>query len=303
MYSYNIGWFPQKTTFKTFAIQAQKGKGVITMSIEKWLEQYGTDEEMTEEGELVSEPVEETEEPEADEPEDDVQDDYEEEEEFVEEEPKQVQSREANARFAEQRRQQQLEQQLQDRLHQSKEFQTTQLLAEMYGVPQDELYDKLYEAKLSREAQEQNVPVEYLKEREQLRQQQQSLQEQLNSLMFQQWQGRVDTEKAQLKSQFNMLTDDDLESAAYYMLNDLKRTDLPLENAVFALHGAKILGGLKNTAKNEALAEVSGRKKSPLPVKGGKTQTDSVSLSDEERYVAKKFGLTDKEYYKWKEGN
>jgi phage I-like protein len=87
------------------------------------------------------------------------------------------------------------------------------------------------------------------------------------------------------------------------MLNDLKRTDLPLENAVFALHGAKILGGLKNTAKNEALAEVSGRKKSPLPVKGGKSQNDTVSLSDEERYVAKKLGLTDKEYSKWKEGN
>lgn len=305
MYSYNIGWFPQKTTFKTFAIQAQKGKGVITMSIEKWLEQYGTDEEMTEEGELVSEPVEETEEPEADEPEDDVQYEeeyeYEEEEELIEE--PQAQTKEQNSYYAERRRQEQIDKAVQEKLRQTREFQTTQLLSEMYGVPQDQLYDQLYEAKLSREAQEQNVPVEYLKEREQLRQQQQSLQEQLHSMMFQQWQGRVETEKAQLKSQFNMLTDDDLETAAYYMLNDLKRTDLPLENAVFALHGAKILGGLKNTAKNEALAEVSGRKKSPLPVKGGKTQTDSVSLSDEERYVAKKFGLTDKEYYKWKEGN
>lgn len=273
------------------------------MSIEKWLEQYGTDEEMTEEGELFSEPVEETEEPEADEPEDDVQyeEEYEEEEELIEE--PQAQTKEQNSYYAERRRQEQIDKAVQEKLRQTREFQTTQLLSEMYGVPQDQLYDQLYEAKLAREAQEQNVPVEYLKEREQLRQQQQSLQEQLHSMMFQQWQGRVETEKAQLKSQFNMLTDDDLESAAYYMLNDLKRTDLPLENAVFALHGAKILGGLKNTAKNEALAEVSGRKKSPLPVKGGKTQTDSVSLSDEERYVAKKFGLTDKEYYKWKEGN
>jgi hypothetical protein len=270
------------------------------MSIEKWLEQYGSDDEMTEEGE----PVEELDEPEAEEPEqEDVQgEDYEEEEEPVVEEP-QVQSKEQNAYYAERRRQEQIDKAVQERLRQTKEYQTTQLLSEMYGVPQDELYEQLYEAKLTREAQSQNVPVEYLREREQLRQQQQSLQDQLHTMMFQQWQGRVENEKAQLKSQFAMLTDSDLDSAAYYMLNDLKRTDLPLENAVFALHGAKILGGLKNTAKNEALAEVSGRKKSPLPVKGGKSQNDTVSLNDEERYIAKKLGLTDKEYSKWKEGN
>ena len=271
------------------------------MSIEKWLEQYGVEEEE------LTEEVEESSEPEAEEPEqEDVQEDYEEEEadsEPVVEEQTQVQTKEQNAYYAEQRRQQQIERAVQEKLRQTREFQTSQLLSEMYGVPQEELYDQLYEAKLTREAQSQNVPVEYLKEREALRQQQQQLQDQLHTIMFQQWQGRVENEKAQLKSQFNMLTDSDLESAAYYMLNDLKRTDLPLENAVFALHGAKILGGLKNTAKNEALAEVSGRKKSPLPVKGGKSQNDTVSLSDEERYVAKKLGLTDKEYSKWKEGN
>jgi hypothetical protein len=273
------------------------------MSIEKWLEQYGVDEE-TEQPE-VDEDSEETEVEETDaQPEEDVQEEeYVEDEPVEEEQPRKVQSREENARFAEQRRQQQLEQQVQERLRQTREYQTTQLLSEMYGIPQEELYDRLYQSKLEREAEEQNVPVEYLREREELRQQQNQLQNQLHSIMFQQWQTRVDNEKTQLKSQFNMLTDDDLESAAYYMLNDLKRTDIPLEQAVFALHGSKILGGLKNTAKNEALAEVSGRKKSPLPVKGGKSQTDSVVLTDEERYIAKKLGLTDKDYYKWKEGN
>lgn len=290
---------------KTFASQAQKGKGVITMSIDKWLEQYGTDDQFTEEGDPIETSEEVEDEPESvqDEPEDDdddvevaIDDDYEEEVE----QPKQ--SKEQNAYYAEKRRQEQVEKQLQERLRNSKEYQTTKLISEMYGVPEEDLYDQLYEAKLAKEAQSQNVPVEYLREREQLRQQQQQLQDQLHTIMFQQWQTRMDSEKAQLKSQFNMLSEDDLESASYYMLNDLKRTDLPLENAVFALHGAKILGGLKNTAKNEALAEVSGRKKSPLPVKGGRTES-AVSLSDEERYVAKKLGLTDKEYSKWKEGN
>lgn len=301
------GGFRKRPCTKTFATQAQKGKGGYYMSIEKWLEQYGSEDPLDSEGNLVEqqETEELVEEPETDVESDDVQydEDVEEEEEVVEEQPKPKQSREENARFAEMRRQQQIEQQLQEKLKQSKEYQTTQLLSEMYGVPQEELYDKLYEAKLEKEAQAKNVPVEYLREREELRKQQQELQDQLHTIMFQQWQARVDQEKVNLKAQFNMLSDEDIDSAAYYMLNDLKRTDLPLENAVFALHGAKILGGLKNTAKNEALAEVSGRKKSPLPTKSGSKVSEAVSLSDEERYIAKKFGLTDKEYSKWKEGN
>jgi hypothetical protein len=271
------------------------------MSIENWLEQYGTEEAMNEYGEsdveLEAEVEEEVQE------EADVEDDtvYEEDEPEEEEPQPQKQSREQNAYYAEKRRQEQIDRAVQERLRQTKEYQTTKLISEMYGVPEEELYDQLYEAKLAKEAQTQNVPVEYLREREELRKQQSALQDQLHTIMFQQWQSRVDTEKAGLKAQFNMLSDEDLDSAAYYMLNDLKRTDLPLENAVFALHGAKILGGLKNTATNEALAEVSGRKKSPLPVKGGKT-VDAVSLSNEERYIAKKLGMTDKEYSKWKEG-
>jgi hypothetical protein len=279
----------------------------MTDSIDSWLEEIGADANMNEYGEIESETEAEVEvevEEEIDEePQDEYEYEEEEEEEPVQEPEPRRQSREENARFAEKRRQEQLERAVQERLRQSKEYQTTKLISEMYGVPEEELYEQLYEAKLQKEAQAQNVPVEYLKEREELRKQQSQLQEQLHTLMFQQWQSRIENEKAQLKQQFNMLSDEDLDSASYYMLNDLKRTDLPLENAVFALHGAKILGGLKNTAKNEALAEVSGRKKSPLPVKGGKSVVSAVSLTDEEKYVAKRLGLTDKDYAKWKEGN
>lgn len=282
------------------------------MSVEKWLEQYGAESKLNEYGESEPEAdveveaeaeVEESSETEAEvDQEAEAEVDDQPNETFVEENEKPKQSREQNAYYAEKRRQEQLERQIQERLAQTKEYQTTKLLSEIYNIPEEQLYDKLYEAKLTKEAQAQNVPVEYLREREELRKQQQQLQDQLHTLMFQQWESRVEKEKQSLKAQFNMLSDEDLESAAYYMLNDLKRTDLPLQNAVFALHGEKILGGLKNTAKNEALAEVSGRKKSPLPVKGGKSES-AVSLSDEERYIAKKLGLTDKEYSKWKEGN
>ena len=280
-------------------------------SLNQWLQDNASGALLDEEGNPIEEVAEAENEAEVEETEEQPEPEVESEpkdegdNEAVEDsnDSKKQQSKEENAYFAERRRQEQIERQVQEKLKQSKEYQTTKLLSEMYGVPEEQLYEKLYEAKLAQEAKRQNVPVEYLREREQMRQQQEQLQEQLNNLMFQQWQSRIESEKTQLKSRFNMLSQDDLEQAAYYMLNDLRRTDIPLEQAVFALHGSKILGGLKNTAKNEALAEVSGRKRSPLPVKGGKGQNDAVVLTDEERYIATKLGLTDKEYSKWKEGN
>lgn len=282
------------------------------MSIDKWLEEVGADSNMNEYGETsaeqeqdqtVEESNEELESYEESTP--NVEDEEDElviEEEEDQEPLKRKQTREQNARYAEKRRQEQIERAVQEKLQQTKQFQTMKLLSEMYEIPEEDLYNQLYEAKLTKEAQSQNVPVEFVREREELRKQQQQLQDQLHTIMFQQWQSRIDQEKSAIKQRFNMLSDDDLDSASYYMLNDLKRTDLPLENAVFALHGVKILEGLKNTATNEALAEISGRKKSPLPVKGSKSLNQTVVLSDEERYVAKKLGLTDKEYSKWKEG-
>jgi hypothetical protein len=315
MYLISIGWFRKRPRTENFASHAQKGKGEINMSIDKWLEQYGAEQGLNEYGEPIEQDEPEQEEEvqdvqedseSADEPEQDADMQESEDQEQVDDEPvveqTKKQSKEENAYYAEKRRQEQLERQVQDRLRQTKEYQTTQLLSEIYGVPQEELYDKLYEAKLAREAKEKNVPVEYLREREELRKQQETLQEQMQQLMFQQWQSRVESEKSQLKQRFAMLSDSDLDDAASYMLETMGRTDLPLEQAAFALHGAKILGGLKEVAKNEALAEVSGRKKSPLPVKGGKS-SDAVTLSDEEKYVAKKLGMSEKEYYKWKEGN
>lgn len=305
---------PQKVMYGKLRYPSAKRERGMAMSIDKWLEQYGSESNLNEYGELTEQEQPEQEEEQEDiqedepadvEPEQDADEQVDEEQEISEEvdtpEPQKKQSKEENAYYAEKRRQEQVERQLQERLKQSKEYQTTKMLAEMYGVPQEELYDRLYEAKITKEAKEKNVPVEYLREREELRQQQQSLQEQLQQLMFQQWQSRIDSEKQQLKQRFNMLSDVDLDDAASYMLETLGRTDIPLEQAAFALHGSKILGGLKDTAKNEALAEMSGRKKSPLPVKGGKAN-DAVVLSDEERYIAKKLGMTDKEYSKWKEG-
>ena len=77
-----------------------------------------------------------------------------------EEPEKKVQTPEENAKFAEMRRQQQMEQRIQEelnkRLAESPEMKAAKLLSEMYQVPPDQLYQKLEEARLQKEAQERN---------------------------------------------------------------------------------------------------------------------------------------------------
>lgn len=222
-----------------------------------------------------------------------------------EEPEKKVQTPEENAKFAEMRRQQQMEQRIQEelnkRLAESPEMKAAKLLSEMYQVPPDQLYQKLEEARLQKEAQERNVPIELLKERQQFMNQTQQLQEQLNQMRFQNWQVRIEKEKAEVAGKYSMLTPEEIDDSIQFMLRDLKNPELPLENVIFARHGAKIADKLKEIARNEALAEISGRAKSPLAPQTTKP-TPTIDLSEEERYVAKMMGLSEKDYLKYKEG-
>jgi hypothetical protein len=130
-------------------------------------------------------------------------------------------------------------------------------------------------------------------------QQQTQLQEQLNFMQFQNWQNRVSDEASQMKTQYPMLDDNDIEQAKLFLLETLQNPEIPLQNAVFALHGHKITDSLRNLAKQEALAEISGRKKGGLPPQGTRA-TEGSTLSEEERYVARNMGLSESEYLKWK---
>lgn len=220
-----------------------------------------------------------------------------EEEEDIEEEfsPKKPQSKEDNAKFADMRRQQQLQQQIEEAKKSSVEYKTAKALADMYGITVEELHAQIEQRQLEEQAEKQGVSVEYLKKQNQVEEENKLIRSELDDLKFQLWATRVDTEAVSIKSEYPMLNDDDVYEAKAYLLSTLQNPDIPLEQAVFALHGKKIAEGLKKTMRNEALAEVSGRKKSPSAPTGGKSSSP-VILTDDERFIIKSLGISEEAY-------
>jgi hypothetical protein len=216
---------------------------------------------------------------------------------------KKVQTPEENAKFAEERRQRQAEERAKAELEKLKAsdpaFQTAKILEEMYGMPIAQIQERINQARIQQIAEKQNVPVEHIQQIETEQKKAADAQQELIRTQFQLWETRVQTESVELKKQYPMLSDDDLQAASQYMLDTVRNPDIPLAQAVFALHGAKITESLKQAAKNEALAEISGRKQSALPPQGSKA-TPTETLTDAERYVAKQMGLTEEEYLKWR---
>ena len=102
-----------------------------------------------------------------------------------------------------------------------------------------------------------------------------------------------------MKQEYSFLTDDDIQEAVDYILNVAQNVDLPLEHAVFAVHGKKIAEALANAKLQEQLAADSGRKKTPVTPKSGKTSQTRTATA-EERYIAKQLGMSVDEYLKYK---
>ncbi len=253
-----------------------------------------TDEEIEEEVEEIEEDGYEELEEDAEIEEDEVEEDY--------EEPpsKKKQTPEENAKFAEMRRQSIIDQRVKDELANSVEYKTTQLLAQMYGVSPDQLYQKIEEARVAKQAEEQGIPIEVAKSLEQYKNELGTYQQKLQQLEFESWSSRVDTQANEIKKQFPMLTDDDLYDSKVYLLQTIRNPNMPLEQAVFALHGAKITNSYRSNVRNEVLAEVSGRKKGALPPQTRKAST-AQSLSQDEVLAAKALGVSIDDYLKFKD--
>lgn len=243
-----------------------------------------------------------------------VQNDSEEEEseeepEQSEEEPltedeqkgqKREQSKEENARFAAQRRQKELEDRLKQEMEQSPEFRLAQQLQQQYGRSAEEIMEAMREEQLKQEAAQKNLPIELLRERQADRDRLQTLENELNQLRFQNWQNQITADTTRLKGQFSFLTDDDMQQATDYILNVAQNVNIPLEQALYAVHGAKIIEHLTNQKVQDNLAEQSGRKRKTPPSPNNGKPSETKSVTAEERYIAKQFGMSVDDYLKYK---
>lgn len=265
-------------------------------------EEYEDDSDDSEDVEIEEEEYE-YEDYEEEEVEEDEEVEYEEEEEQVEE-TKQVQSSEENAYFAELRRQKQNEEkyraELQSQFEQSPEYKMAQMLSSEYGLTTQELLEQMQQASLEKEAEKQGVPVEYLQRVQESERRQQELESKLQKMEFESWYNGKLAEKEALKNKFNgIISDEEIDQAMMFVLEDLRNTNISLDKAVRLVHGDKIESELKRIAKQEALAEISGRKQSPLARQSSKT-TVTETLSPAERAVARAMGISDEDYIKYK---
>jgi len=214
------------------------------------------------------------------------------------EEKKPTQSAEENARYAEQRRQKQLEAEIQKAKESDPAFQVAKQLADMYGVTPEQMLEQLKQQKLAEESKATGVPIERLKQEQEREARLKEAEAKIVELEFNDWNRRMDGEAKNLLTEFPMLTEDDIKESRVHMLQVLRRVDLPLEEAVYALHGKKIAQGIREAAKQEALAEMSGRKTIVPPATTG-VKSNDTGLTADERYAAKMLGISEAEYKKY----
>lgn len=225
-----------------------------------------------------------------------------EEDKPAEEEPvKPTQTPEENAKFAEQRRQREAQELAQREMQNSPEFQIAKLLSDQYGLTPEQLYSQMQESALQRQAEKDGVPVEFLKQQQTQQQETKQLKDQLAKLEFNAWQAQKESEGRAVVEKFKgIVTQDDVNSAMLYMLNELGTTTMSMERAVRVLHGDKIEAELQRIAKQEALAEISGRKQAPLATQGGKASPSTNQLTADEKHFARMMGVSEQDYLKYK---
>ena len=233
------------------------------------------------------------------------QDEEEYEEEVEEETPpaKKKQSKEDNAKFAAQRRQAELDRKVQEKLDELKQsdpnFLLAQTLSEQYGETPENILAQLKEAQLQEQATKSGIPIEHLRKQQETDSKVENLENELNALRFQAWQSRIEAEAVTLKGKYTMLSDEDIEAAETYLLNTVRNVDMPLSQAVYALHGEKIIEGLAKGKVQDDLASKSGRKaKNALPPNNSKPAKSTGTLSAEEKAVARAFGISEADYLK-----
>lgn len=269
-------------------------------------ELFSAIQDLIKEDEDEDEAEEEVEESEEDDTEEESNEDEELEEEEYEQEEEETttkkQSKEENAKFAAKRRQAEIDRQVEERLKQSPEHVLAKQLSEMYGRPVEQIIEEMKEAALQKEAKESGVSVDNLRKERAAEERANNLEAQINQLKFENWQSKINADKDSLKKEYTMLSDKDMDSAVNYILNVVRNVDMPLEEAVYAVHGKKIVQALAKSKVQDDLANQSGRKKkTPPSPNNGKASKASAELTADEKYMAKQFGMTADEYIKFRE--
>lgn len=218
------------------------------------------------------------------------------------EEEKKSQTPEENRKFAEQRRQQEFDKRLQEeldkRLNENKELQSAKLLQEQFGLDLPTILENLNYQRMVEQSQQTGIPIEVLQQQAQLQQKSEYSDQRLAELEFKLWQSEIRSEAVEVQKDYPMLTTEDMQQAVTYMTETLGTTSIPLKQAVMAVHGDKIMESLRTQARNEVLAEKSGRK-TPLQPQGGKSPS-TPTLTDDERFIAKQLGVSEEDYLKYK---
>jgi hypothetical protein len=240
---------------------------------------------------------------ESDEDEDEDEDDQDDEED---DEPpvNKKQSKEKNAEFAKKRReaeaQARAEAELERLKQESPEFKLAEMLSEQFGKPVEDIMEEIKEQQILAEAKQRKIPVEELREKRAEKERADRLEQEIAMLKFNQWEVTTKADGARLMNEYKMLTQEDIETATNYILNVAKNVELPLEDAVFAVHGKKIAKALAKGEVQEDLAKQSGRKKkTPLSPNNGKA-SKVTTLTADEQAIARAFGMTNDDYIKYK---
>lgn len=219
-------------------------------------------------------------------------------------EPTGKQSKEKNAEFARKRREAQAKKLAEEELARMKEsapeFKLAQMLSEQFGKPVDEIMEDIKQEQMKQEAKATGRTLDDVKRERAQTDRVQTLEQEIAMLKYQGWENQMKVDGANIMKEYPMLTQEDIDSARNYILNTAKNVELPLQDAVFAVHGKKIVDAMAKGKVQDELANASGRKKkTPLSPNNGKGKK-VVTLSAEEQAMARAFGMSDEEYNKYK---
>jgi hypothetical protein len=245
---------------------------------------------------------EESDEEESEDEEEESDDDDDSEDDDEEEEPQgKGQSKEDNAKFAARRRQQELDAKVQEQLKNSPEYKIAQKLAKQFGKPIDQILTELDDADIQEEAEKRQVTPEQVRRERETIERADRLEQENSQLKFQYWQNQIQQDTTKLLTEYPMLNQLDMDKAVDYILNVAKNVELPLEDAMFAVHGKKITKAMAKQTVQDDLATQSGRKRKTPLVPNNSKSSQSTSLSADEKYIARQFGMTDDEYRKFQQ--